>query len=385
MATNPVAVRVALVAGEESGDILGAGLMLELKTLYPQISFVGIGGQRMITLGLESKYPLDRLSVMGLIEPLKRLPELLKIRSGLAKLFLAEKVDLFIGIDSPDFNLGLARKLKRGGVKTAHYVSPSVWAWRQGRIKSIRKSIDLMLTLLPFEAQFYRDHQVPVKYVGHPLATDIQADLDRREARARLDIDLDKPILALLPGSRTGEIKHLMPVYLETIDLLRKNRPDLQFVFAGLNGDKAEQIRASFGEKEFDVVTANTLDLLVASDLVLAASGTTTLEIMLVNRPMVVAYRTDWLSYKIIGSMVKVPYVSLPNLISGKALVPELIQGRATAENLAIELQSILDNSEICNIQQTAFADMRQQLELPSSRLAAKSIAALLDPIGAQT
>lgn len=371
--------RVAIVAGEESGDILGAGLMEELKVLYPQVKFIGMGGSRMTSQGLDSQYPIDRLSVMGLLEPLKRLPELLNIRTSLAKLFVSQKVDLFIGIDSPDFNLGLARKLKKKGIRTVHYVSPSVWAWRQGRIKGIRKSLDLMLTLLPFEAQFYRDHNMPVEYVGHPLATELNSDTDKDEARHRIGVELSKgqKLFALLPGSRTAEIKHLMPLYLETIKKVQKINPESVFVFAAVNSEKADQIRSFFAEQDFPLVEANTLQVISAADLVVAASGTTTLEVMLLNRPLIVAYRADWLSYKIIGSMVKVPYVSLPNLIAAKSLVNEYIQAEATSDNLSDEILSLCEDEHRRNNQLRAFAEMREELQLPSSRMAAEAIASL--------
>ena len=371
--------RVAIVAGEESGDILGAGLMEELKVLYPQVEFIGMGGSRMASQGLDSKYPIDRLSVMGLLEPLKRLPELLNIRASLAKLFVSQKVDLFIGIDSPDFNLGLARKLKQKGIRTVHYVSPSVWAWRQGRIKGIRQSLDLMLTLLPFEAQFYRDHNMPVEYVGHPLATELNPDTDKDEARHRIGVELSKgqKLFALLPGSRSAEIKHLMPLYLETIEKVQKINPEGVFVFAAVNSEKADLIRSFFTVQDFPLVEANTLQVISAADLVVAASGTTTLEVMLLNRPLIVAYRADWLSYKIIGSMVKVPYVSLPNLIAAKSLVNEYIQAEATSDNLSDEILSLCEDEHRRNNQLRAFAEMREELQLPSSRMAAEAIASL--------
>lgn len=371
--------RVAIVAGEESGDILGAGLMEELKVLYPNVEFIGMGGSRMASQGLDSQYPIDRLSVMGLLEPLKRLPELLNIRASLAKLFVSQKVDLFIGIDSPDFNLGLARKLKKKGIRTVHYVSPSVWAWRQGRIKGIRQSLDLMLTLLPFEAQFYRDHNMPVEYVGHPLATELNPDTDKDEARHRIGVELSKgqKLFALLPGSRSAEIKHLMPLYLETIEKVQKINPEGVFVFAAVNSEKADLIRSFFTVQDFPLVEANTLQVISAADLVVAASGTTTLEVMLLNRPLIVAYRADWLSYKIIGSMVKVPYVSLPNLIAAKSLVNEYIQAEATSDNLSDEILSLCEDEHRRNNQLRAFAEMREELQLPSSRMAAEAIASL--------
>lgn len=371
--------RVAIVAGEESGDILGAGLMEELQALYPEVKFIGMGGSRMISQGLDSQYPIDRLSVMGLLEPLKRLPELLNIRASLAKLFITQKVDLFIGIDSPDFNLGLAKKLKKKGVRTLHYVSPSVWAWRQGRIGSMRKSLDLMLTLLPFEAQFYRNHDMPVEFVGHPLATELSPNADKAGARQRIGVQVEgaQELIALLPGSRSAEIKHLMPVYLETIAEVRKRNPDYVFVFAALNSEKADQIKSHFSEREYPVVEAKTLEVISAADLVVAASGTTTLEVMLLNRPLIVAYRADWLSYKIIGSMVKVPYVSLPNLIAGKALVKEYIQDEASSTNLCEEILALSKNDRLREEQLSAFAAMRGELQKPSSRLAAEAIAKL--------
>lgn len=371
--------RVAIVAGEESGDILGAGLMEELKVLYPNVEFIGMGGSRMASQGLDSQYPIDRLSVMGLLEPLKRLPELLNIRASLAKLFVSQKVDLFIGIDSPDFNLGLARKLKKKGIRTVHYVSPSVWAWRQGRIKGIRQSLDLMLTLLPFEAQFYRDHNMPVEYVGHPLATELNPDTDKDEARHRIGVELSKgqKLFALLPGSRSAEIKHLMPLYLETIEKVQKINPEGVFVFAAVNSEKADLIRSFFTVQDFPLVEANTLQVISAADLVVAASGTTTLEVMLLNRPLIVAYRADWLSYKIIGSMVKVPYVSLPNLIAAKSLVNEYIQAEATSDNLSDEILSLCEDEHRRNNQLRAFAEMREELQLPSSRMAAGAIASI--------
>ena len=371
--------RVAIVAGEESGDILGAGLMEELKVLYPNVEFIGMGGSRMASQGLDSQYPIDRLSVMGLLEPLKRLPELLNIRASLAKLFVSQKVDLFIGIDSPDFNLGLARKLKKKGIRTVHYVSPSVWAWRQGRIKGIRQSLDLMLTLLPFEAQFYRDHNMPVEYVGHPLATELNPDTDKDEARHRIGVELSKgqKLFALLPGSRSAEIKHLMPLYLETIEKVQKINPEGVFVFAAVNSEKADLIRSFFTVQDFPLVEANTLQVISAADLVVAASGTTTLEVMLLNRPLIVAYRADWLSYKTIGSMVKVPYVSLPNLIAAKSLVNEYIQAEATSDNLSDEILSLCEDEHRRNNQLRAFAEMREELQLPSSRMAAGAIASI--------
>ncbi len=371
--------RVGMVAGEASGDILGAGLMSELKLQFPEIEFIGVGGSRMSALGLEQLYPMEPLSVMGLIEPLKRLPELLWMRRNLAKRFIESDLDLFVGIDSPDFNLGLAKRLKKTGIKTLHYVSPSVWAWRQGRIKSIAKSIDMMLTLLPFEAKFYENHGVPVTFVGHPLASEIFGGPNKEDSRDSLQFDASGLCIALLPGSRSGEIKHLVPGYLETLELIGRSNPEIQFVFAAVNQDKAEQIKALLGSLDIPVVVGRTLEVIAAADLVVAASGTTTLEIMLVNRPLIVAYRSDWLTYKIISSMLKVPYVSLPNLIAGKKIVSEYLQAEASPENLASAVLTLLNNEQKCMEQKKVFDSLSQQLRLPSNKMAAEAAASLID------
>jgi lipid-A-disaccharide synthase len=371
--------RVGIVAGEASGDILGAGLMSELKNRYPEVEFIGVGGVRMAALGLDQLYPMEPLSVMGLIEPLKRLPELLGMRRNLAKGFIGADIDLFVGIDSPDFNLGLAKRLKNAGIKTLHYVSPSVWAWRQGRIKSIAKSIDLMLTLLPFEAAFYKKHNVPVRFVGHPLASEISGNILKADSRSSLQLDPSRPCIALLPGSRSGEIKHLVPTYLQTLNLIGKTHTDIQFVFAAVNQAKADQIKTLIGDIDIQIVVDRAIEVVAAADVVLAASGTTTLEIMLVNRPLIVAYRSDWLTFKIISSMLKVPYVSLPNLIAGKEVVSEYLQTDATAEKLTSALLALLEDEPARLEQEQAFDALAQQLRLPSNKLAAEAATTLVN------
>jgi lipid-A-disaccharide synthase len=371
--------RVGIVAGEASGDILGAGLMSELKNRYPEIEFIGIGGVRMAALDLDQLYPMEPLSVMGLIEPLKRLPELLGIRRNLANRFIRADIDLFVGIDSPEFNLGLAKRLKKTGIKTLHYVSPSVWAWRHGRIKSIAKSIDLMLTLLPFEAAFYKKHNIPVRFVGHPLASEISGNIIKADSRSSLQLDQSRPCVALLPGSRSGEIKYLVPTYLKTLNLIGKSHTGIQFVFAAVNQAKADQIQALIGDIDIQIVVDRTIEVVAAADVVLAASGTTTLEIMLVNRPLIVAYRSDWLTFKIISSMLKVPYVSLPNLIAGKEVVSEYLQTDATAEKLASALLALLEDEPARLEQEQVFDGLAQQLRLPSNKLAAEAATTLVN------
>lgn len=370
--------RIALVAGEESGDILGADLMANLQLLLGDVEFIGIGGERMQRRGLVSLFPLDRLSVMGLIEPLKRLPELVRMRRSLHRRFAALPVDLFIGIDSPDFNLGLARGLRKRGIATAHYVSPSVWAWRQKRILGIKKSIDLMLTLLPFEADFYRKHDVPVEFVGHPLATTLHANSTKSASREALRLS-DQPLVALLPGSRGGEVKHIMPVLLETVRRMQQAGFAGQFAVAAANHHRAAQIRHLIGENsDLPVVTARTHELVRAADLVVVASGTATLETLLLNRAMVIVYRSDPISYRLISAMLRVPFVGLPNLLAGRQLVPELLQDGFTAEALDREIRSGLQDSQAREDLLREFERIATQLRLPSSEIAARALIKLL-------
>lgn len=370
-------LRIALVAGEASGDILGAGLIKELKRRFPGLECLGVGGELMQAEGLVSLYPMDRLSVMGLLEPLKRLPELLRMRRDLIQQFKASRVDCFIGIDSPDFNLGIAAAMHKAGIRTAHYVSPSVWAWRQGRVKNIRRDLDLMLTLLPFEADFYRKHEVPVAFVGHPLASQIHFEPDKAAARAALGLN-DSPRLLLLPGSRQSEVKHLMPLFVKVVERLGESMPGLEISVAAASELRAAQIREICGEVNLDVRVGHTQTLIKASDTVLAASGTTTLEIMLTGRPMVITYKADALSYGLISRMVKVPWVGLPNLIAAESLVPELIQDAATPEAIELEvLRSLRDETHVGKLLDQ-FEKLSDLLRLPSDAMAADAISNLL-------
>ena len=375
----PRPLRIALVAGEESGDILGAGLMSALMASQNQMEFIGVGGKRMQALGLNSLYPMDRLSVMGLWEPLKRLPELLGLRKKLIKEFAKQKVDLFVGIDAPDFNLGIAHKLHRRGIKTAHYVSPSVWAWRQGRVKTMRKSLDMMLTLLPFEASFYEKHRVPVTFVGHPLASQIQSQPHKDQARERLGISCSGPLVALLPGSRSSEVKHLLPVYLQVAEILSHKISGIRFAIAAANQRREDQIREIAKQSSIPVYSEQTLDLIEASDIVLAASGTTTLEVMLVNRPMVITYKTDTLSWHLISRMLRVKWVGLPNLIAAEELVLELLQDQATAGRMAQKLADLLQNADTRQALSERFEQLGDSIRLPSNERAASALLNLLE------
>ena len=475
------ALCVALVAGEASGDILGSGLMRALKARHPDIRFIGVGGPLMEAEGLSSYFPMERLAVMGLVEVLGRLPELLKRRKLLIQTLIEEKPDVFIGIDAPDFTLNIELKLRRAGIRTVHYVSPSVWAWRQKRVLKIREGCDLMLTLFPFEAKFYEEQGVPVRFVGHPLADTIPLEADRQAARQALGLP-DGPLVALMPGSRGGEVGRLGALFLDTAQRLRELIPGVRFVSPCANAarraqleqmlvgrdlpltlldgrshqqgvpvrfvghpladtipleadrqaarqalglpdgplvalmpgsrggevgrlgalflDTAQRLRELIPGVRFVSPCANAArraqleqmlvgrDLpltlldgrshqaLAACDAVLIASGTATLEALLFKRPMVVAYRLAPLSYWILKRLVKSPYVSLPNLLAQRLLVPELLQDAATAEALAQTLAPLVGDGA----QQTdGFDRIHRTLRLDASNQAADAVLALLE------
>ncbi|MBQ1557097.1 MAG: lipid-A-disaccharide synthase [Pseudomonas sp.] len=342
-------IRVALVAGEASGDILGCGLMQAIKQRHPDAEFIGVGGARMEAEGLKSFFPMERLAVMGLVEVLGRLFELLRRRRQLARELIAAKPDVFIGIDAPDFNLGLELKLRRAGIKTVHYVSPSVWAWRQKRVLKIREACDLMLTLFPFEAQFYDEHQVPVRFVGHPLADAIPQQADRAAARKALDLPQDEPVVALMPGSRGGEVARLGELFLDAAIRLRALRPGIHFLLPCATPERREQLEQMLAGRDLPLTLLNgrSHEALAACDAVLIASGTATLEALLYKRPMVVAYRVAPLTYRVLKRLVKSPYISLPNLLAERLLVPELIQDAATPEALAQAVAPLIDGGQV--------------------------------------
>lgn len=339
-------LRIALVAGEASGDILGAGLMRELKRQYGEVEFIGVGGPLMAAEGLNSYFPMERLAVMGLVEVLGRLPELLARRKRLILSLIEARPDAFIGIDAPDFNLGVELRLRRAGIRTVHYVSPSVWAWRQKRVLKIREACDLMLTLFPFEAQFYVEHGVPVRFVGHPLADTIPLEADRQAARGELGLPQDAPVVALMPGSRGGEVARLGGLFLDAAEQLLAERPELRFVLPCASPERRAQLEALLAGRDLPLILLDgrSHTALAACDAVLIASGTATLEALLYKRPMVVAYRLAPLTYRILRHLVKSPYVSLPNLLAQRLLVPELLQDAATPAALAATLLPLLDD-----------------------------------------
>ncbi|WP_296058856.1 lipid-A-disaccharide synthase [uncultured Amphritea sp.] len=379
-------LRIGIVAGEASGDILGAGLLAELKQRFPDIEIEGIGGELMQAEGCKSLYPMERLSVMGLVEVLGRLRELMGIRRSLVKHFTAQRPDLFIGIDSPDFTLNLEGKLRLAGIPTVHYVSPSVWAWRSKRVFKILKTTDLMLTLFPFEAKFYQQHAMPVEFVGHPLANMIPVEPDQASARADLNLPYEQKIVALMPGSRGGELKYLAEPFLDTARWLLKRNADLVFVMPAANQERFDHLRAlidrGYSDLPIKLVLKRSREVLTAADAVLIASGTATLEALLLKKPMVVAYRMAPVTYMILSRLVSSKYISLPNLLADAPLVPEILQKDVRPEILgpAIE-QALVDSDEQSALKQK-FYEIHLQLRQDASKKAADAIVRLLQSRG---
>ena len=369
-------LRIALVAGEASGDILGAGLMRALKAQHPAVEFIGVGGPLMQAEGLTSYFPMERLSVMGLVEVLGRLRELLARRKLLIKTLIEEKPDVFIGIDAPDFTLNIELKLRQAGIKTVHYVSPSVWAWRQKRVLKIREGCDLMLTLLPFEARFYEEKGVPVRFVGHTLADAIPLQADRTAARAELGLP-DGPLVALMPGSRGGEVGRLGALFFDAAERLQAQKPGIRFVLPCASPQRRAQIETLLEGRNLPLTLLDGQShlALAACDAVLIASGTATLEALLYKRPMVVAYRLAPLTFWILKRMVKSPYISLPNLLAQRLLVPELLQDDATPEALAQTLLPLIDGGEE---QTRGFDDIHRILRRDASNQAADAVLTLI-------
>ena len=336
----PRPLRIALVAGEASGDLLGAGLVRELKKRFPDARFAGIGGPRMLAEGFEAWHESSELAVMGLAEVLRHLPRLLRLRAGLHRRLLDWRPDVFIGIDAPDFNLGLERKLKQAGIRTVHYVSPSVWAWREGRAAKIGRSADRVLCLFPMEPPIYQRHGIDARFVGHPLAEAFEAVPDRRAARERLGLAQDIPVLAVLPGSRQGEIQRLWPTFINAARLVTLQMPGLAVAVPAADPACRAAIEAGLAKSQLANVAlydGQAHDVMVAADVVLLASGTAALEAMLAKRPMVVGYRISALTYRLVMAlgMMRVSTYSLPNVLANEPIVPELMQHDCTPENLA--------------------------------------------------
>ena len=372
-------LRIGLVAGELSGDRLGAALIGAIRNQHPQAQFEGIAGPGMREAGCQALAHSERLAVMGLVEVLGHLPGLLQLRRKVSRHFRHNPPDVFVGIDAPDFNLPLEKILKRAGIPTVHWVCPSVWAWRQYRLARIRHSVELMLTLFPFEAQFLEQHGVPAQFVGHPLADEITVHHSQQWARDMLDLDKNRPCIALLPGSRASEVNRLLPQFLEAAHLCRQVIAELQFVMPVATADllpvcKAWLDSARHNGLAVTLIDGQARDAMTAADAVLLASGTAALECMLLERPMVVAYRLHPLSYQLVSRLLRVPYVSLPNHLLGTMQVPEYLQADVTPEKLAAALLELLQHPQKAAQQIEPFARVHRQLQQNAAQQAAQHI-----------
>ncbi|MEN1940309.1 lipid-A-disaccharide synthase [Luteimonas sp. MJ174] len=379
--------RFALVAGEASGDLLGAGLVDGLRERFPDAEFAGVGGDAMRAAGMDTWHDAGELAVMGLSEVLAHLPRLLRLRRSLRRRILDWTPDAFIGIDAPDFNLGLERQLKARGVCTVHYVSPSVWAWRQGRAAKIGRSADRVLCLFPMEPPIYARHGVDARFVGHPMADAMPLNPDRRAARSALGVDDDAPVLAVLPGSRLGEIERLGPAFLQAAALVAERIPGLQVLVPAANAACREALAAMLPASRADEPSIRLLEgrareAMVASDVVLLASGTATLEAMLAKRPMVVGYRISPTTHAIVKGlgMLKVDRYALPNVLAGETIAPELMQDDCTPIRLSEAVLAWFSRPDAIEALEPRYRELHMLLRRNASREAATAVVELLDP-----
>jgi lipid-A-disaccharide synthase len=377
--------RIAMVAGEASGDLLGAHLIAALKRHLPDASFVGIGGTKMEMQGFDAWWPAEKLSVRGYAEVLRHYREIAGIRRRLLSRLLAEKPDVFIGIDAPDFNLWLERKLKGRGIPAIHYVSPSVWAWRRGRVAKIARSVTHLLTLFPFEPALYREQQLPVSYVGHPLADVIPPVTDKAAARERLGLEGAAPVFALLPGSRQSELQYMGELFIETAQKLFERFPDARFLVPLTTRETRNQFeealwRRGAQEMPITLMFGHAQDALAAADVALVASGTATLETALIGTPMVIAYRMSPWSWRLLRHMGYQPWVGLPNILAGRFVAPEFLQDDASADNLAQALGNLCVDRQVQAKLDRVFAEIHQTLRQGTAEKAAAAILPYLKP-----
>lgn len=376
-------VRIGIVAGEASGDVLGADLMRAVKTRLPGVRFEGIGGPLMQAEGCRSLYPMEVLSIIGIAELFGSLFRILAIRRALVRRFSANPPALFIGIDAPDFNLALEARLKARGIGTVHYVSPTIWAWRPGRIRQIAGAVDHMLALFPFEEPIYRARGIPVTVVGHPLANELAALPDRDHVRASLGLPQDKVLIALLPGSRRSELKRHAGLFIDTAAWLHARNSKLEFVASLVDDGTRRQFERAIADRRagalpIHILSGKSRQAMVAADLVLLASGTAALEAAMLGRPMVVTYRVSWLTYLLVRAISDIRYVSMPNHLAGKELVPELLQRAATPEALGHELERLLAHPEQAVELSEALRTLTAPLREKSGERAAEVVVSLL-------
>lgn len=372
-------LKIAMVAGEASGDLLASHLIAALRERLPEAVFFGIGGPRMESQGFEAFWPMDRLAVMGYVDALKNYRAIASIRRQLKKRLLQIEPDIFIGVDAPDFNLGLETDLKAAGVRTIHYVSPSIWAWRGGRIKKIAKAVNHVLALFPMEPPLYERAGIPVTYVGHPLADIIPLQIDRLAVREMLFMPKDVPVFALLPGSRQGELAMMADTFVQTAKLLSERLPTAQFIVPLATRETRLQFEAAIyaqqaGDVPFRLLFGHAQDALGAADVSLVASGTATLEAALIKRPMVITYKIAKASYWIMKRMAYQAFVGLPNILAGRQVVPEILQDEATPENLAEALVKLYEDKDNAAAVAEAFTDIHLQLRQNTAEKAANAV-----------
>ena len=370
---------IGIVAGEASGDLLGSHLIRALKAHRPDLEFVGIAGPKMIGEGAKSLFPMEALSVRGYVEVLRHLPRLLKMRRQLRHYFLQNPPDLFIGIDAPDFNFNLERKLKRRGIRTIHYVSPSIWAWRKGRMGNIRKAVSHMLALFPFEPALYEKAGVPVTYVGHPLADILPLKPNMKAARENLKLQPKRLVITMLPGSRQSEVQQLADLYVKSARLIAAARPDAQFLVPLITREtraRFEQaLYANEGEElPIQILFGHAHMAMEAADVVVVASGTATLEAALLKRPMVITYRMPALSWQILKRMNYLPYVGLPNVLAERFVVPELLQHDATPDKIADAVLKFANDKTLTADIHAEFTRMHEILRQNTQEKAAQAI-----------
>lgn len=375
----------AMIAGESSGDLLGADLISSLKRRYPSARFVGIGGSKMISEGFESLFPMEQLSVMGFFEVLKHLPELLKIRKQIIQYFLKIKPDVFIGIDAPDFNFKVEGTLKSQGIKSIHYVGPSIWAWREKRLEKIRYQVDGVLVLFPFETPFYDKYDIPVKFVGHPLASKTPEQPKVEEARKTLQLPLDAQITGLMPGSRMAEINVMADIYVQAAAKLTEVYPDMMFIVPCVHQRARQRIQQAvdvYGKELSIVLFDQQADTVIeASDQLIVTSGTATLQAALYKKPLVLSIKVHPISYWIMKSLATTQWIGLPNILAEKRLVPELIQQDATPEKIVEALKSLIDNKDARKVQIDAF---KYQYDLLKQNASERAADAIKDWVGLQ-
>ena len=378
-------MRIGIVAAEPSGDTLASGLMQAIRSIHPDAVFEGIGGPQMLEQGMHSWYPMEKLSVMGLVEVLKHLPELLGIRRELVRRWRQTPPDLFIGVDAPDFNLGLETSLREQGLTTVHYVCPSVWAWRPKRVNKIRQAADLVLSIFPFEKDFLTRHQIRASYVGHPLAQAFPLPADKSSARAELALTAEQPVLALLPGSRASEIQYLSRPFLLTALACSRQLPGLRVLVPLVNKKTKALFKARLVEyaPDLDVtlIDANARQVLTAADVALIASGTATFEGLLCECPMVVGYKLHWLSYRLIAGfkLLQIEHVAMANLLSGEVLAPEFIQRSCEPEQLTPAIMKFFQQPALIEPIRQHYRQIHQSLIMDTNQRAAAAVLSLLE------